>query len=142
MEQNVTVVLEADDILAGARAACGVGAPGGLRGALLTGCCGCCLFPSPRGAQGLCGTPGVSSLPLWVRLVLLRSLAAARAGSVVKGLPQSQQSCERNVRCCCHLLVSFPWFLVHRAPLLAPLRIPGLHLCDFLRDVSQRHPRN
>lgn len=32
MEQNVTVVLEAGDILAGAQAACGVGVRGAPRG--------------------------------------------------------------------------------------------------------------
>lgn len=32
MEQNVTVVLEAGDVLAGAQAACGVGVQGGSEG--------------------------------------------------------------------------------------------------------------
>lgn len=93
------------------------GGPGGPRGALLTGCCFLEELKASVGHLRSHRFPGGQ---------------AAAAG--VKGLPQPHRSCEREV-----LLPSagfFPWALF-----LSPLRILGLHLCGFLRDVSQRHLR-
>ena len=75
----------------------------------------------------ICGTSEVSLLPVWFGLVLQQETDLLEKGFPN---PNSEQSCEHNTRCCCHLLASFTWFLADKAWFLAPSRTLGLHLCE------------